>query len=112
VTNLKLIVQGLSELQPDCLFEVALKLPTRADILRLAATSRRLWTIIGSSDFKDAYYTTNGTSVAELIGVLNTRENQIMAISVGISTDFTKWLGQPFRNSCRGLPQWVTASQR
>ena len=85
VTNLKLIVQGLSELQPDCLFEVALKLPTRADILRLAATSRRLWTIIGSSDFKDAYYTTNGTSVAELIGVLNTREIQIMAISVGAS---------------------------
>ncbi|KAG2659338.1 hypothetical protein PVAP13_1KG347000 [Panicum virgatum] len=77
--------QGLSELQPDCLFEVALKLPTRADILRLAATSRRLWTIIGSSDFKDAYYTTNGTSVAELIGVLNTREIQIMAISVGAS---------------------------
>ena len=82
MTNLKLIVQGLLQLTEDCLYEIALKLPTRADILRFAAASRHLWTTIGTQAFKDAYYTTNGTSMAELIGVLNTREIQIVALSV------------------------------
>ncbi|CAL4968623.1 unnamed protein product [Urochloa decumbens] len=76
--------QSLAELL-DCVSEIAMRLPSRADILRLAATSRHLWKTIGSRDFNDSYYSAKGTSMSELIGVLNTRGVQIMALSVNAS---------------------------
>ncbi|KAF8653090.1 hypothetical protein HU200_062531 [Digitaria exilis] len=84
-TNEQSQEKSLVGLHLDCLAEIAIRLSSRADVVRLAASSRRLWISMGTRGFKDRYYACSGTVLPELVGVLNSKEIRIMALSVGAS---------------------------